>query len=152
MDWKLQTETIAIAIEKEFVKEESWLLFFFYLFDMFSQAIRFYKFHSLILRGQMFKRRLWTKKTEIKRLLLCNNFYGEMWVSFWLNTETLFIKEALNNDQWKESNLFCKTILGFLAIALLLRDQTFLHASCWNLNDFFMFIFDVSFRKNKNLI
>ena len=33
-----------------------------------------------------------------------------------------FITEISHNDQWKERNLFCKTVLGFFEIGLRLRD------------------------------
>ena len=31
--------------------------------------------------------------------------------------------EVSNDELWKESNRFCKTVLGFFAIALCLRDR-----------------------------
>ena len=46
-----------------------------------------------------------------------------MWVGFWFNTETFFITDMLNNDRWKERNLFCKTVVALSKIGLYLKDR-----------------------------
>ena len=46
-----------------------------------------------------------------------------MRVCFCFNTETNFIRQISNIDQWKERNLYCKIHLGFFKRALRLRDQ-----------------------------
>ena len=69
-----------------------------------------------------------------------------------LNTETRFITEIPKSDQWKERNLFHKTVLGFWKIALHLRDQ---HTFVWTAGIqtvLFTFSFDCNFLKNENLI
>lgn len=69
-----------------------------------------------------------------------------------LNTETRFITEIPKGDQWKERNLFHKTVLGFWDTALNLRDQ---HIFAWTAGIqtvLFTFSFDFNFLKNENLI
>ena len=103
------------------VKIESWLI----LIDlsMFTLAFKFYKFHCLILKRTDVRRKSSAQKTKIKGLLLYNKFYSKMLVGFWLNTEISFITKLYNNDQWKESNLNCKTVQRLFTITLLLTDH-----------------------------
>ena len=61
----------------------------------------------------------------MERLPFCNKFYGISEFGFWLNKEARFITEILSNYQWKEHNLFCKTIIGSFKKAPRLRDRHF---------------------------
>ena len=63
---------------------------------------------------------------------------------FWLNTETHFILGISNNDQWKEKNLFRKTLLWIFKIAFRLRDLHLFMCELLQFKQlFFTFNFDV---------
>ena len=38
-------------------------------------------------------------------------FYGKMWVGFWLDTKTHFTTDISENGHLEDRNLFCKTVL-----------------------------------------
>ena len=52
------------------------------------------------------------------------------------------------NDQWKERNLLCKTVLGFLKIALCLTDQQLFLLRLPEFKLFFFFFFAFNFDGN----
>lgn len=71
--------------------------------------------------------------------------YRNMWVGFWLTTETHFILKISKNDQWNEQILLCKTVLQFCKVVLHERD---LHVSICGLLEFkwfFPFNYDNNF-------
>ena len=61
--------------------------------------------------------------TRDRILASLEKLYGNMYISFWLNTDIRFITEICKNDQWKQCEVFCKTVTEGFKIALHQRDR-----------------------------
>ena len=69
-----------------------------------------------------------------------------------LSTEARFITEISKSDQWKECNLFYKTVLSFCNSSAFKRSAHFRGWTAIIQVVFFTFIFDCNFLKNPNRI
>ena len=57
---------------------------------MFTQSVKFYTFHSHVLRAQMFEKCDSPNGQEEWMVAPFYKFYGKIWVGFCLNTENTF--------------------------------------------------------------
>ena len=72
-----------------------------------------------------------------------------MGVAFWLKAEARFITEISNSYQYKERNLFSKTVLGFLKMLWVTRSAPFYMRTAEIQTAFCTFNFDGKFPRKK---
>ena len=84
-------------------------------------------------------------------LALSGNLKGNCKMLFDLTQKTRFITEISKDDQWKESNIYCKNFTRVFQNRYLKDIGTVLYRDCWNLNVFHEFNFNGKFLKNGSL-
>ena len=112
-----------------FIEPPAYYLLFFqppFIFSIFSSNQK-NSINSIVAfeTVQMSLNKVIHQITRNGTLASLKQFYGKMWVVFSINTETRFITEISTSDQWKESNLFCKTVIRFFKIYLSKKSARF---------------------------